>query len=263
MAQNPKITIVTIAYNSASSIATTIESVLADDYVNKEYIIIDGASTDNTLEIVHQFKGIDLVVSEPDKGISDAFNKGILYATGDLIVFINSDDILLPGTLKRVAEEYKEGEADIYCCNVVMQDAASGHKCREVPSTDFPVMPFFRHVAHQGLFATRESYKKFGGYDTNVRWPMDLEFLMRAYRMGARWKYIDHDAAIFKSGGTTNQNSIFKKRKDYLYIVRKNGGSWLQAWTFYSFLVATQLTKKVLNLMGKNLGQRLRYKNAN
>ena len=262
MAQNPKISIVTIAYNSASSIAATIESVLANDYTNKEYIIIDGASTDNTLEIVGQFNGIDRIVSEPDNGISDAFNKGISHATGELIVFINSDDILLPGTLKRVAEEYSDGGADLYCCNVVMQDIISGHKCREVPSTDFPLMPFFRHVAHQGLFATKASYEKFGGYDTNVRWPMDLEFLMRAYRMGAKWKYINHDAAIFKSGGTTNQHSIFKKRKDYLYIVRKNGGSWLQAWTFYSFLVATQLAKKILNLMGKNLGQRLRYKNA-
>lgn len=263
MAQDPKISIITITYNSSSSIATTIESVMADDYANKEYIIIDGASTDNTIDIVYQFKGIDRIVSEPDKGISDAFNKGIQHATGDLIVFINSDDILLPGTLKRVAKEYSKDDADLYCCNVVMQDITSGYKCREVPSTDFPIMPFFRHVAHQGLFATKESYNKFGGYDTNVRWPMDLEYLMRAYRMGATWKYINHDAAIFKSGGTTTQHSIFKKRKDYLYIVRKNGGSWLQAWTFYSFLVATQLAKKILNLIGKNLGQRFRYKNAN
>lgn len=259
MATTPKISIITISYNSEATISKTIESILSQNYPNTEYVIIDGGSTDSTIEIVSKYTGISKVISEPDKGISDAFNKGIFNSTGELIVFINSDDELLPGALSKVAEQYC-GQADIYCCNVVMRDIETGFSCREKPSTDFPIMPFFRHCAHQGMFATRSCYEKYGTYDTNIRWPMDLEFLMRAYRMGAKWKYLDIDAAIFNSGGVTYSVPIYKKKNDYLYIVRKNGGNTIQGWIFFLSIVSTNVIKKFLNSFGKNLGQRLRYK---
>ena len=100
----PKISIVTITFNSESTVEDTIKSVVSQDYPNLEYIIIDGGSKDGTLEIVDRYRDrIAKVVSEPDKGISDAFNKGIRNATGDIIGIINSDDILLPGALSAVA----------------------------------------------------------------------------------------------------------------------------------------------------------------
>lgn len=259
MDTTPKISVITISYNSEATIDKTIKSVLSQDYANTEYVIIDGGSTDSTLEITSQYTGISKIISEPDNGISDAFNKGILNSTGDLIVFINSDDELLPGALAKVAKQYS-GDADIYCCNVIMRDIETGFSCREKPSTDFPIMPFFRHCAHQGMFATRACYEKYGTYDTNIRWPMDLEFLMRAYRMGAKWKYLDIDAAIFNSGGVTYSVPIYRKKNDYLYIVRKNGGNTLQGWIFFLSIVSTNLVKKILNFFGRNLGQRMRYK---
>ena len=106
----PKISIVTITFNSENTVEETIKSVISQDYSNLEYIIIDGASTDRTLEVVNKYRDrIARIVSEPDKGISDAFNKGIRYATGDVIGIINSDDILLPGALQAVAAAYEEG----------------------------------------------------------------------------------------------------------------------------------------------------------
>lgn len=94
---SPKISIVTISYNSEKTIEDTILSVISQDYPNKEYIIIDGASTDNTLNIIAKYKAnISKVISEKDDGISDAFNKGISNSTGDIICLINSDDRLLP-----------------------------------------------------------------------------------------------------------------------------------------------------------------------
>lgn len=233
---NPRISIVTICYNSAQSIRCTIDSVLSQDYANREYIIIDGASTDGTQDVVRSYgDAIDVFVSEKDNGISDAFNKGISHSTGDVIVMLNADDYMLPGVLTQFAKEF-DATADIYSCNVLMKDALTGFTCREVPSTHFPVMPFFRHVAHQGCFVTSDLYRRIGGYDLNVRWPMDLEFLMRATRAGARFKRLNIDAAVFVSGGTTNSNGILRKRRDYLYVVRKNGGTVLEAWTFYVFL---------------------------
>ena len=255
-----KISIITVCYNSALTIEKTIQSVVSQDYANREYIVVDGLSSDNTMDIVNKYRDqIDVIISEKDQGISDAFNKGIRRATGDIIVMINADDILLPGALSKVAQVWTP-EIDVLATNVIMKDAETGYECREVPSTTFPLMPFFRHVAHQGAYISWECYQKYGLYDTNIRWPMDLELLMRVYVQGGRFHHADIDTAVFISGGTTNSNSILKKKKDYLYIVRKNGGNSLQAWTFYMYLVATQVIKKGMSVFGSNFAQKLRYR---
>ena len=114
MKQLPRISIVTITYNSAATLEETIRSVTMQDYPALEYVIIDGGSTDGTLDIVQKYKDqIQVVVSEPDKGISDAFNKGVSRATGEIIGIINSDDILLPGALQEVAAAY-DPQVDVY-----------------------------------------------------------------------------------------------------------------------------------------------------
>lgn len=255
-----KFSIITVCYNSAQTIEKTIQSVVSQDYANREYIIVDGLSTDGTMDIIEKYRDqIDIIISERDQGISDAFNKGIQHASGELIVIINSDDVLLPGALSKVSQVWAP-DVDILATNVIMKDAETGYECREVPSTTFPLMPFFRHVAHQGAYISRECYNKFGLYDTNIHWPMDLEYMIRVYIQGGRFKHADIDTAVFISGGTTNSNSILRKRKDYLYLVKKNGGNSVQAWMFYLFLVATQIIKKGLSIFGKNFAQKLRYK---
>lgn len=261
MRPHVKISMITPAFNSAKTIERTIKSVLGQNYPQLEYIIIDGASTDGTMEVVRRYESsISCIVSEPDHGISEAFNKGIARATGDLIGIINSDDYLLPGALEKVDEAF-DGQADIYQGNILMQNLGTGSEFREVPSQRFPVMPFFCHVAHQGMFVTREAYQRLGGYDEKVRWPMDLDFLMRAYRMGARFRHIDQDVAVFVAGGVTSAN-IRRKKHDYLYIVRKNGGTWLEAQIYYHYLLLTQKVKGVLNSISPSLGQNLRYKSV-
>ena len=107
--KNPKISIITICYNSEAHLEEAILSVVNQAYKNKEYIIIDGGSTDKTLSIIEKYRNkIDYFVSEPDKGISDAFNKGIKVATGDMIGIINSDDKLEKDALQMVAESYED-----------------------------------------------------------------------------------------------------------------------------------------------------------
>ena len=104
----PKITIITVCKNSAQTIEETIKSVINQKYENLEYIIIDGSSNDDTLQIVEKYKEkVTKIISEPDKGIYDAFNKGLKFSTGDLIGFVNSDDILTENALKILLDYYQ------------------------------------------------------------------------------------------------------------------------------------------------------------
>lgn len=110
----PKLSVITITFNSVKTLERTIESVLNQGYENLEYIIIDGGSTDGTQEIIKKYKKVlGFWCSEPDKGISDAFNKGIKAATGDLIWIINSDDGLMPGAVNALMRQYSP-EIDVY-----------------------------------------------------------------------------------------------------------------------------------------------------
>ena len=135
----PKISIVTITYNSENTVEETIKSVISQGYPNLEYVIIDGASTDGTLDVVSKYSDrIAKIVSEPDKGISDAFNKGIKHATGEIIGIINSDDILLPGALQAVADAYEEG-VGVYRGNIFIWDSKSDTRIQACPSMKFPL----------------------------------------------------------------------------------------------------------------------------
>ena len=114
--KKPLITIITVVFNNKRYLTKTIKSVLNQSYQNIEYIIIDGGSTDGTLKIIKKFdKKIDYWISEKDHGIYDAFNKGLKLATGDLIGFVNSDDILLKNACKYLVKNYENhSEADFF-----------------------------------------------------------------------------------------------------------------------------------------------------
>lgn len=191
MKDNIKISIVTICYNSEATIEDCILSVISQGYPNLEYIIIDGKSTDSTMTIVDHYKdSITTIVSEKDKGISDAFNKGIAKATGEVLCFINSDDVMLPGSLQAVADAF-DGEHDIYSANVILENIETGHQCREIPSLHFPTMPFFKHVSHQGRFVTLDLYRRIGDMTPNcaTRWTWTSSFVPRTTGQGSNmWR---------------------------------------------------------------------------
>ena len=213
--KQPVISIVTICYNSASGIEETIRSVLSQDYPHKDYVIIDGGSTDGTQEIVEKYRAqLGYFKSEPDEGISDAFNKGVAAAKGDLIVMINSDDKMLPGALRAVAEAY-DGRTDVYRGNVVIVNEKSDFRGREVPSMKFPLAPLRIHCAHQGTFITPGAYERYGGYDKKFRYMMDFDLLTRFYQRGASFKYVDTDIAEFRLGGVSGAAG-WRRRRRYL-----------------------------------------------
>lgn len=250
---NPKISIVTITYNSGATLEETILSVTSQDYENLEYLIIDGGSTDNTLEIVEKYREqIAIVVSEPDKGISDAFNKGISRATGEIIGIINSDDILLPGALTRIAQAYKR-ETDVYSGLMYCWNDKTDEKFLFYPDLTFDKLKLQYSVTHQSRFIRRDAYERFGMFQVELRYMMDIDLLCRFYRQGAVFQLVDAPLAMFRLGGTTN-DPIYKKKEDYRLFVRNFGGTeWDFRWIWLQAVIKYNMIQLGYKLFGSNL----------
>lgn len=259
---NPKISIITVSYNSVVHIDEAIQSVINQPYENVEYIIIDGGSTDGTLTVIDKYKDkIDYFVSEPDNGISDAFNKGIKAATGDIIGICNSDDVLAKDILSHIAESYDEN-VDIYRTNEIIKDFNSGEEFLMIPTLEFPKVPYTSVVCHMGCFITRKAYEKYGNYDVDCRYVMDWELMRRFTYMGAKYKYIPVVCGFFRKGGTSQDNEK-KMRDERRRVVRKYGGSWLDAELLVCFFIIKKYIKRILGVFGENYATRLKYlKNA-
>ena len=248
--KHPKISIITITYNSEAIVEETIKSVISQDYPNLEYIIIDGGSKDNTLAVVDKYRDkIAKVVSEPDKGISDAFNKGIRNATGDIVGIINSDDILLPGALKAVADAYEEG-VGVYRGNVFIWESASDTRIQAVPSMKFPLHTFKKRiVCHPGTFVAKWAYEKYGLYKTHFRFMMDVDLLIRFYEAGVKFKYVPTELAMFRLGGVTS-SSFLKKTDELNNLYRENGAGWLYTKCQIALFCITSSILVVLRSLG-------------
>lgn len=259
MATQPKISIITITYNSERTLEETIRSVISQDYPNLEYLIIDGASTDGTLNIVERYrKSIAYVSSEPDKGISDAFNKGIRHATGEIIGIINSDDLLLPGALNAIAENY-DPKVDVYRGNTVIWDDTKDNRLSIKPTMRFPLGKPIKAVCHQSTFVTKRAYEKWGAYKLDFKYMMDADLLHRFYMQGATFKYISQDLAAFRLGGMTS-DSWKKKLRERKLLVTGNGGSNLLGDIMCLKFSCLQICKSIgYKMLGGALTRKLRY----
>ncbi len=246
---NPKISIITITYNSEKTLERTIQSVVSQDYDNFEYIIIDGASTDNTLKIVQKYRSqIAKVVSEPDKGISDAFNKGIHAASGEIIGLINSDDLLLPGALKNVAENYEPG-IDIFIGNMFVNNDAEGYRLLVKPSVKYPADKRVK-ICHQSTFITADAYRRWGCFRVDFRYMMDRDLLARMYNGGAKIKHIDKELAVFNTGGITDHTPFLKGCREYAAYMKYNGVSRLKRYYLLSLTLLRRIAKTILIASG-------------
>lgn len=181
-----KLTLLTACYNSASTIKDTLRSVNAQKYADIEHIVIDGASSDDTVSIVEEAgERITQIISEPDKGIYDAYNKGLTHATGDVIGFINSDDFYCSdGVIDRVMEVFENSEIDACHADLVYvhpehTDQIQRH-WKSRPITRRALSGGFI-PAHPTVFVRREVYDRVGNFDLNYRLAADYEFLLRTF----------------------------------------------------------------------------------
>lgn len=255
----PKISIVTITYNSEKTLEETILSVVNQNYCNLEYLIIDGGSKDSTLKIVDKYRDkISFVISEPDKGISDAFNKGIKYASGDIIGIINSDDILCDGALQAIADNYEPG-VDVYRGHTVVWDDIRGTKLSVKPTMSFPLGKPIKAVCHQGTFVTKAAYEKYGVFRVEFKYMMDADLLHRFYLKGAKFKYVDYDMGLFRLGGVTNDDWK-KKIPEKRALISLNGGSkWQELLSVSEFFIRNVVKTICYKLIGGKNTRRLRY----
>ncbi len=179
----PKISIVTPSFNQGQYIEQTILSIINQNYPNLEYIIIDGGSTDNTVDIIKKYADrITYWVSEPDKGQSHAINKGLEKCTGDIFNWINSDDYLEPGVLLKIGEAFKNTDADIVCGYTRIFQENSGSEILKYRTTLFSSIEASlvqQRINQPAMFYRLSVLNDLGGINTNLHYVMDLELWFR------------------------------------------------------------------------------------
>ena len=223
------VSIVTVAFNSGKTVRKTIESVLNQTCTDIEYLIVDGKSSDNTVEIAKEYeekfaeKNISYrIISEKDKGIYDAMNKGIRMATGDIVGLINSDDWFEPNAVETVVKTYEEEPFDYFYAdiNLIKQD---GTIIRKRSRTDKVVSS--RHWNHPTSFVTKATYEKLGVFNCKEIYD-DFDFYLRARKANIKMVIRNVVLANFCVGGVSNQKSLKKslKRIGIRYRCYKNNG---------------------------------------
>jgi len=225
------VSIITVAFNERDSIADTIESVLKQDYKNVEYIIIDGGSTDGTLDVISRYKdNISKVVSEPDDGIYDAMNKGLNLVTGDIIGFLNADDFYVG---KHVIEKVvKVMQADdISCCYGSVEYVAKNNPnkvirtWRSQPYQDGLFKKGWQ-PPHPTCFIKKKVFEKYGCFNTDFKISADYELMLRLLRKHRiKSCYIPQILAGMRTGGQSNKNlwQILKANIECYQAWRQNG----------------------------------------
>ena len=220
-----KVSIITICYNSAETLEATIESVLAQDYDDLEYVVIDGNSSDETMSIVERYRDrIDVIVSEPDKGIYDAMNKGVANCSGDIVGILNSDDFYAyPEVISDIVATFKEGQAEAVYADLVYVDREDTDKViRKWVSGAYEAGIFKKGwmPPHPAFFTTKEAYNRFGTYRTELKTSADYELMLRLlHKHQLKVAYLPKVITRMRMGGQSNvsiKNRIKANREDRL-----------------------------------------------
>lgn len=244
-----KISLITVTFNSESTLCDTLQSVLAQSYPNIEYIIIDGASKDSTVDIIKeyepQFNGRMRWISEKDKGLYDAMNKGIRMATGEVVGIINSDDFYhRKDVIEKVAEAFEDGTVQAVYGDVRFVNPDDLNKTVRYYSSKNFSPARFRYgfmPAHPTFFTYRKYFEEFGYYKTDYRIAADYELLIRfLYVHRLKTKYLSLDFMKMRTGGASTasfKSNLLLNRE----IVRACKGNGI--WTCMPLLCLKYLIK--------------------
>ena len=240
-----KISIITVTYNSGRTLLDTFESILAQSYTDFEEIVVDGGSTDGTLQILREyeprFNGRLHWISEPDRGIYDAMNKGIRLSTGDVVGFLNSDDFYASaGILQSVAEALADESIDaVYGDVSYVKPFDLNRVIRYFGSKKF--RPWKMRLGfmppHPSFYCRSGIYSKYGGFDLDFKIAADFEQLLRfIFVNGIRTKYIEKNFVTMRDGGASSSGfkSHFQSYRERRLAFRKNN-------VYSNFIFATLL----------------------
>lgn len=224
-----KISIITVVWNNKETIKDAIDSVLDQRYKDIEYIIIDGASNDGTVEVVHSYGDkITKFVSEPDKGLYDAMNKGIQLATGDVVGILNSDDFYIDEfVIEKVAKIFEEKEVDSLFADLVYVKPDKLNKVVRYYDSSNALPSKFQYAlypAHPTFFVKRWVYEKYGLYKTDYKIAADFDLMARfLYIKRISFYYLKEPIIKMRIGGaSTSLNSIWINSIEQFRVCREN-----------------------------------------
>lgn len=260
---NPLISIITVCFNEADNIRKTCESVMSQTYRNFEWIVIDGGSTDGSVEILENYKNdLAYFVSEKDKGIYNAMNKGLVQAKGNFLLFLNGGDSLFDAeTLESVASaiEVTEASADLYYGEMLNQDTGENIYSLKNKKIDLFFFSKIRTLHHQATFVKASLFNKIGMYNESYRIVADYDWWIRYFIEVHPTKihYLDRVIASFDPKGVSskpqNRRKLTGEAYKALYIAlyriwkKKAHFSWTFLIKFSIHLIKTRIYTVIMN----------------
>ncbi len=247
-APTPKISIVTVSYNQSEYLEDNILSIINQKYPNIEHIVVDGGSTDGSVEVLKKYDDYITWTSEPDDGQSDALNKGFKKATGEIIGWINSDDRLHFGALKIVSEYFSKNEDVLAIVGDLLLIDEAGNEIKKVISKTYTnnyLVNIARGITQQSIFFKRSVFNDIGYIDTKLNYVMDRDFFIRVSTL-ANIEYIPETLAHFRlqSNSKTSEGSQNFCR-ELIKLRRKYGGKLLSSGIRHDlYIILTAPLKK-------------------
>jgi glycosyltransferase involved in cell wall biosynthesis len=224
--------IVTPCLNAEATLADTLASVRAQGVEGLEHVVVDGGSTDGTLDILRAAEGPVLFVSEPDRGLSDAMNKGIALAENDVVGWLNADDVYLPGALARVQEAFAARPDALWATGRCLIIDGEGHEIRRgvtrykdtlLRNWSFPLFLTQNFVSSPATFVRREAFDLVGGFDERFRYSMDYDVWLRLGRRSPPI-FIDEPLACFRMvEGTLSMSGFERQFAEHRQNAREHG----------------------------------------
>jgi glycosyltransferase involved in cell wall biosynthesis len=233
--------VITVVLNGAATLSRTIGSIREQDYAQLQYILVDGGSTDGTLDIVERNRDqIDVLVSGPDSGIAQAMNNGLVRASGDLVLFLHAEDrFVSPEALSRAMAQVSDLD-HIWACDILF---GTGEDQVRASPRPFNWWAWFKNpLPHQGVLCPRRLFGRLGGFDESLRIDMDYDFWLRAYRAGTPLARVDLVLTVMGDSGVSSRRDwqglrarFAEERRVQLRNTREKGWRWVFAlyWPLY------------------------------
>lgn len=234
----PLVSIITVVFNGANHIEETITHVLGQTYPNIEYIIIDGGSTDGTVDIIKKYElRLAYWTSRPDKGLYYAMNDGLKQARGQIIGLINADDFYDVNAVEEVVKFFSANDVDVCCTDVIILKERENMVSTAIGVADINGMEKKMSVWHPGCFVKKSAYDHEGLFDTSYRITADYDLLIRFLKSGMKFGHLNKPLVKFRYGGLAGRS--LKRHLECYRIASKyhlsGKNQHLRNYIFYSF----------------------------